>query len=527
MWKDLDSTTWLDESKPATHPLIRAIFAPDPNTPKIPGFDENEVDEKISADSVYHILDADSSQIAAIEDIKAGKNLVIQGPPGTGKSQTIANAIADLLAQGKTVLFISEKMAALEVVKERLDRVGLGDFCLEMHSKKANIKDLHQKIQKTLKIDLPPEIDLSNQIARLESLKKDLNNYSAALYTPIGNRNLTPYALYGLNEVIKKHFTQYSREMVRFHFNNADKLSEKEWDACIASLNNLGAVFPRVRPVQQNPWYGCNPGVVHPADLSEISVMIQNTNIAFYDLQRKMEALATITGLAYPDNINELKNAIGSTKLFVSPNPIDRNLLLNDSWNLPNQQVGITIEKLKNYQNIRQQILQRFKSEILDFDVESFLKEFKTLSNQFVLLKVFNSRYKVLRQQAYSLYLKNVSYPDNVIINDFTKIFNTISIRDNIRADKEFGRSLFGSLWQDENSNPEELQEFSEWIIQFRRKMLEDVFTEKTVDIMSHGVSPAHIEKATDELTQAFQEFQQHIQKLFQKLNFSVENDFY
>jgi len=286
-------------------------------------------------------------------------------------------------------------------------------------------------------------------------------------------------------------------------------------------------VFPRVRPVQQNPWYGCNPGVVHPADLSEISVMIQNTNIAFYDLQRKMEALATITGLAYPDNINELKNAIGSTKLFVSPNPIDRNLLLNDSWNLPNQQVGITIEKLKNYQNIRQQILQRFKSEILDFDVESFLKEFKTLSNQFVLLKVFNSRYKVLRQQAYSLYLKNVSYPDNVIINDFTKIFNTISIRDNIRADKEFGRSLFGSLWQDENSNPEELQEFSEWIIQFRRKMLEDVFTEKTVDIMSHGVSPAHIEKATDELTQAFQEFQQHIQKLFQKLNFQLKNDFY
>ncbi|OPX96723.1 MAG: hypothetical protein A4E59_01022 [Syntrophorhabdus sp. PtaB.Bin027] len=526
MWKDLDSTTWPDEFKPATHPLIRAIFAPDPNASKIPGFDENEVDNKIRADSVYHILDADSSQIAAIEDIKAGKNLVIQGPPGTGKSQTIANAIADLLAQGKKVLFISEKMAALEVVKERLDRVGLGDFCLEIHSKKANIKDIHEKIKKTLKIDKPREIDISNQIARLESLKKDLNNYSAALYTSMGNRNLTPYALYGLNEVIKKHFTRYSREMVRFHFNNADKLSEKEWEACIASLNNLGAVFPRVRPVQQNPWYGCNPGVVHPADLSEILVMIQKTNIAFFDLQRKMEALATITGLAYPDNINELKNAIGSTKLFVSPNPIDRNLLLNDSWNLPNQQVGLTIEKLKNYHNIRQQILQRFKSNILDFDVESFLKEFKTLSNQFVLLKAFNSRYKVLRGQAYSLYLKNVSYPDNVIINDFTKIFNTISIRDNIRADREFGRSLFGSLWQDENSNPEDLQEFSQWIIQFRRKMLEDVFTEKTVDIMSHGVSPAHIEKATNEVTQAFQEFQQYLQMLFQKLNFSVEKRF-
>jgi superfamily I DNA and/or RNA helicase/very-short-patch-repair endonuclease len=526
MWKDLDSTTWPDDSKPITHQLIQAIFAPDPNSSKIPGFDESEVDKKIRADSVYHILDADSSQIAAIEDIKAGKNLVIQGPPGTGKSQTIANAIADLLAQGKTVLFISEKMAALEVVKERLDRVGLGDFCLELHSKKANIKDLHQKLQKALNFIPPREIDLSNQVARLESLKKELNNYSAVVYTPIGNRNLTPYTLYGLNEVIKKHFSHNSREMVRFQFSNAEKITEQEWEASVASLHNLGKVFPKVRPVQQNPWYGCNPGVVHPADESEISILIQKTNDAFYDLQRKMEALATITGLSYPDNINDLKNAIGSTKLFVSPNPIDRNLLLNDSWNLPNEQVGVIIDNLKHYQNIREQILQRFKSDILDFDIESFLKEFRKLSNQFVLLKAFNSRYKQLRQQAYSLYLKNVTHPDNVIINDFTKILNAISVRDRIRIDRELGKSLFGSLWCDENSNPEELQEFSEWIIQFRRKMLEDVFTEKTVDIMSHGVSPAHIEKATNELSQSFQEFQEQRQILFQRLNFSAEKRF-
>jgi len=526
MYKDLDSSTWPEEMKPATHPLIKSIFNPDPDSPKIPGFDERDVDKKIRADAVYHILDADSSQIAAIEDIKAGKNLVIQGPPGTGKSQTIANAIADLLAQGKTILFISEKMAALEVVKERLDKVGLGDFCLELHSKKANIKELHQKLQRTLNSIPPREVDVLNHFSRLESLKGELNKYLEVLYTPIGSMKLTPFSLYGQNEKMKKHFSSRSREMVRFHFSEADKISEQEWQANLISLNNLVEILPEVRPIQQNPWYGCNPGVVHPAEETTIKLLIQNTNDAFFELQRKMEALAIITGLSYPNNIIELKNAIGATKLFVSPNPIDRNLLLNDSWNQPNQQVITTIEKIKKYQKMREQILQRFKANILDSDVELFLEEFGQLSHQFVLMKVLNSRYRNLRQQALSFYLKNITYSDAVIVNDFTQTQKCINERDQIRADRGIGKSLFGSLWEDENSNPIQLLEFSDWIVKFRHNMLEEVFTEKTVEMMSHGVSPMNIEKASEELSKAFEDFQHHKNLLFDRLKFSIETRF-
>ena len=527
MYKDLDSTTWPEGVKPATNPLINAIFNPDPNSPKIPGFDEGDVDKKIRADSVYHILDADSSQIAAIEDIKAGKNLVIQGPPGTGKSQTIANAIADLLAQGKTVLFISEKMAALEVVKKRLDNVGVGEFCLELHSKKANIKELHQKIQRTLNIIPPKEVNVTDQISYLESLKSELNGYLKALYTPIGSRNLTPFFLYGVNENVKKHFIQQSREMARFQIPDADTISEQEWQAGIVSLNNLAGVLPKVvRPVQRHPWYGCNPGVVHPSDEPTIKLMIQNTKNAFFELQKKMEALAEITGLSYPENITELKNAIGATKLFVSPNPIDRNLLLNDSWNQPNQQVVVAIEKIKNFQQMREQILKKFKSNVLDVDLELLLKEFSPQTNQFVLLKVFNSRYKNLKQQALSFYIDGVLHSDKEIINDLFYTLKCTTERTQIRANSDSGRSLFGSLWQDEHSNTVRLQEFSEWIVQFRRKMLEDVFTEKTVDMISRGVSPVNIEKATEELSGAFQLFLQQKFALFQRLKFSSEKRF-
>ena len=79
--------------------------------------------------------------------VHEGRNMVIQGPPGTGKSQTITNMIANAVGQGKKVLFVAEKMAALEVVKRRMDAINLGEACLELHSHKANKKELHGRIE--------------------------------------------------------------------------------------------------------------------------------------------------------------------------------------------------------------------------------------------------------------------------------------------------------------------------------------------------------------------------------------------
>ena len=94
-------------------------------------------DPIIEAEVPLLIRDADSSQHRAIIDVMRGRSFVIKGPPGTGKSQTIANIIAANLAKGKSVLFVAEKAAALDVVKKRLDEAGLGDFCFELHSTKA------------------------------------------------------------------------------------------------------------------------------------------------------------------------------------------------------------------------------------------------------------------------------------------------------------------------------------------------------------------------------------------------------
>jgi Uncharacterized conserved protein (DUF2075) len=124
------------------------------------------------------------------------KNLVIQGPPGTGKSQTIANMIANAVDAGKRVLFLSEKQAALEVVKRRLDRAGLGDFCLELHSDKASPKSVIESIKARRDLGWRQMRRASTQasdVAWFES-RKAIGSYLDALHAELPDSQ-TPYAL--------------------------------------------------------------------------------------------------------------------------------------------------------------------------------------------------------------------------------------------------------------------------------------------------------------------------------------------
>ncbi|MDR9759430.1 DUF4011 domain-containing protein [Rhizobium redzepovicii] len=142
IYEDTSPERW--PHHPAAHTLIGPLLSGyeqggDENGFSAP-FDYDIENLEIERLAPILVQDADASQHSALIDVMKGKNLVIQGPPGTGKSQTITNVIANALAASKSVLFLAEKQAALEVVKRRLDRAGLGDFCLELHSDKSSPK---------------------------------------------------------------------------------------------------------------------------------------------------------------------------------------------------------------------------------------------------------------------------------------------------------------------------------------------------------------------------------------------------
>jgi len=145
----------------------------------------SELDEKVNPSEIFQILDADSSQQEAIEAAKKGLSFIIQGPPGTGKSQTIANIIAEFLATGKKVLFVSQKAVALDVVNERLSKSGLGDYCLEVHNYKKKKGDVIKELGKSLSIErVTSSADNESKKRELKQLRNDLNSYPKELHKP-------------------------------------------------------------------------------------------------------------------------------------------------------------------------------------------------------------------------------------------------------------------------------------------------------------------------------------------------------
>lgn len=143
---------------------------------------------------LVQILDADSSQTQVIAAARAGRNLVVQGPPGTGKSQTIGNLIAAAVSDGKSVLFVAEKKAALDVVHDRLDRVGLGPMCLELHAHKANRKAFYEGLRETLELAPPTEV-LAAEFEKVKEVRDELNRLSDLMHTVDATTGRTPFGV--------------------------------------------------------------------------------------------------------------------------------------------------------------------------------------------------------------------------------------------------------------------------------------------------------------------------------------------
>lgn len=194
MYKDLEK----NENSIKQNPIIRA-FAGEKNSISVLPDDVGDFDhDAIKANDIYQVVNADSSQQDAILLSQKGVSFVMQGPPGTGKSQTITNIIAQGLADGKKILFVSEKMAALQVVHRRLTEVHLDDFCLSLHSYKANKKEVLAELGKNLELKkFKVKDEEVAKLTELDVLKESLKKYVKDIHTEIMPLEMSLYEVYG------------------------------------------------------------------------------------------------------------------------------------------------------------------------------------------------------------------------------------------------------------------------------------------------------------------------------------------
>ena len=253
MYKDLEG----NKEYIMNHPVIKAISGDPSQLENVPDDIKNfDFDNKTNPIDTFQVVDADSSQQEAIMYAKKGISFVLQGPPGTGKSQTITNIISECLASGKKILFVSEKVAALDVVRKRLVNAGLADFCLILHSYKANKREVMDQFEKTLELVQENRKEKNihyDDLERLQEKRNELNQYAKEVYDIIEPFNKSIYEINGILAKLDKY------EEYIFTINDIRNVKEKQYNKYIQILEALSNTINEMpEKYDENPWYESN-----------------------------------------------------------------------------------------------------------------------------------------------------------------------------------------------------------------------------------------------------------------------------
>lgn len=387
MYKDLDN----NKDKIVSNPTIKALSGDKSEVPSIPNelncFDHDKNTRPIDT---YQVVDADSSQQDAIVLSKKGISFVLQGPPGTGKSQTITNIIAEALADGKKVLFVSEKMAALEVVKKRLTEAGLSDFCLTLHSYKANKKEILKQLSTTLATSrISLREDAIYNLSILEEKRKKLNEYHEQLHEKCHPLNISIYEANGRLAKLS------NTTDVIFQINNVEntdiELLNKYRYLLSEFSNTLGK---KSADYCENPWYNCNVPIVTHEIRHDIEVNLKELSLKLKTLVTIYEEIIEKTGANIEltiNNISELYELLD----FSSQTPtFPQTWLLNDMVALESCAQNY-LQKFTDYKRNKTSLLNRYTTEIFEFSANEIIS---TLESNMTNINT---------------YLNNTNFPSN------------------------------------------------------------------------------------------------------------------
>lgn len=242
MWKDLrDRTELLKQSPFVEHLVDRPTEAYQQETSFIP---RDEVDQKVSPAEFFAPLNCDSSQTVAVAASAKPQDFVLEGPPGTGKSETIANIICHNLAIGRKVLFVAEKMAALQVVYRRMEKIGLAHLCLELHSNKANKKSVLDQLGVAwTQRESASQSDWIKRALELENVRHHLNRYVEELHHQhtIGFSPRDAMA-----RVVRFQYEHPLRLIWEANLEQAPIKSKADVDPLLATAKDMGIAFAEV-----------------------------------------------------------------------------------------------------------------------------------------------------------------------------------------------------------------------------------------------------------------------------------------
>ncbi|MCX5971186.1 MAG: DUF3320 domain-containing protein, partial [Coprothermobacterota bacterium] len=327
MFRDLDGSLWPEENKPWQHRILGRLLDTGFPEGELPFPEEGDLDSLLPKEGLYEVVDADGSQTMAILQAKSGSSMIIEGPPGTGKSQTITNLIAQAAGEGKKVLFVAEKRAALEVVQRNLERVGLGDLCLELHSNKAGKRSFYARLEHTVQLgkpQLPPSLE--EEQSQLAEAREILNEYCRAVHQPLPGRELSPYeaigALLSLGEG--------GESLPGAPFAAMKDWREADFRRRLALVEKLQALLEEIGPPPLNPFWGSRLTLLLPEDRAALSALLGQLVRDLSTLET--EASSWAMGLPTPLSLHQVDALAHALAKLASRPPLPSASLAQTDW---------------------------------------------------------------------------------------------------------------------------------------------------------------------------------------------------
>ena len=466
MFKDLEKF----KNIYSAHPIIKGLAGIEDelsNKPITDYISSEELDMKRRPHDTYQVLDADSSQQEAIEVVKSGRNLVIQGPPGTGKSQTIVNLITEMLAANKKVLFVCEKMAALEVVNERLKSVGLDKFCLQIHSRKANKKDILSQLREAYDFEIK-QVPKSKYLDELVTYKEKLNNYSKALHQEIPKLGNSTYWLIGQLNALKE------TDLLEIDLGkDFDQLDYKRFNEIVEVLETLKDRINQIGlPITHNFW-----GTEISSTSEQHQQTLHNTLNKFTEqlvsLIDRIESLNKSMGI----DIKTINDVMDYTKLI---NLLSSKHIMNeDCLALENSRdyfssIKKDLSIIEDYQSMTESITKNFEDDFLtEYDFKGSKRLLKGELSSF--LKYFKREYYAIKRE-FKGYLKNDQFDlnYNTMLTLCNEAIALHKLKDKINKFPDKNFKPLGSLWNRESSNVKKIKLMLEWFIQYEELRVDD-----------------------------------------------------
>ncbi|WP_373479204.1 AAA domain-containing protein [Geminocystis sp.] len=452
MWKDLQDNTDILLKNHLVEQVASGGLKPleDPVGELTP-----DVLDKVPISEIPAVVSGDSSQLLAVYAALQGRSFVLQGPPGAGKSQTITNLIAAFLAKGKSVLFIAEKMAALEVVQRRLNSISVGDFCLELHSSDVNRKQVVDSLIASFNQQRLSKVDASDLLADLEQIRQKLGSYPIALHQK-QSLGLSMYEIMGELEGLE------SIPTVSLPSSVVEEITPSQLKEMNQALENYAHRVTLVEPITEHLWRFSNCADWSLSLELEITNLLNQLRNNASDLEDKLSLWLdnicnqngnSVLNNQWKPSWNFIKQ-IPSLGQFINNN-IPESIYDQNNWTKYSEIAKEWLNASRDSFERKQQVSQRWQDSIYGLDLVAKIKTFEKLERMFPL---FRWIMQIIPRFSLRSIVKGKLPSNQQILTDLRSSIEVKNLSSRIEPlNKEIER-LFSPYWQSDYNSFDELK---------------------------------------------------------------------